>query len=191
MSPHVELLARRLAERAPRELDAPAREEAAVAAILAPLAGENALQLLLIRRSSREHDPWSGHMALPGGRRDPGDADLRATAAREALEETGIDLAGARFLGRLDDLRPIRQSERSLSVRPFVYWAAEQPRLRPNHEVAEAFWVSVADLRSAAGDADVQHRGATLRVAAYVIDGRVIWGMTQRVIAALLELAPG
>ena len=65
------------------------------------------LDLLLIKRARSERDPWSGHMALPGGRRDPEDRDLEATASRETLEETGLDLAGVGTpLGRLDLLTP-------------------------------------------------------------------------------------
>ena len=65
--------------------------QAAVAAILRESEGK--LELLLIRRSSRASDPWSGQMALPGGRRDPSDPSLRQTAIRETLEEVGLDLA--------------------------------------------------------------------------------------------------
>src|SRR5262245_28580055 len=54
--------------------------------------GRADLGVLLIKRAKREGDPWSGHMALPGGRRDPKDASLIETAAREAREETGVDL---------------------------------------------------------------------------------------------------
>lgn len=50
-------------------------------------------EALFIKRSARQADRWQGHVALPGGRRDPEDADDRATAARETAEEVGIDLS--------------------------------------------------------------------------------------------------
>lgn len=190
MSSAIDILAQRLTERSPLDLDLPPSAQAAVALILAPSATPPALQVLLIQRSQRADDPWSGHMALPGGRRDLLDIDLCATAVREAREETGVELSDARLLGRLDDLRPIRQSERLLAVRPFVYWLPREPQLRCSAEVAATVWVEFPLLRSAAGEADVEHRGARLRVRTYSVDGRIVWGMTQRVLAALLELLP-
>src|SRR4029450_1300778 len=79
---------------------APAR--AAVAVVLRPGAADSA-ELLLIERARKAGDPWSGHMALPGGRHDPEDVELRSTAERETLEEVGIDLRGGELLGQLED----------------------------------------------------------------------------------------
>src|SRR5213596_3679172 len=50
-------------------------------------------ELLMIKRADAEGDPWSGHIACPGGRMEPGDHDLEQTAIRETWEETGVDLA--------------------------------------------------------------------------------------------------
>src|SRR6185295_3323821 len=66
-------------------------DRAAVAAILRESATD--LEALLIRRAEREDDPWSGHMAFPGGRRGAADRDIEETARRETLEEIGLDLA--------------------------------------------------------------------------------------------------
>jgi len=163
-------------------------DQAAVAVILTASAERETLDLLLIQRAEFEGDPWSGHMALPGGRRDPEDVDLRATVLREAREETGVELGSARLLGRLDDLRPIRRSERALAVRPFVYWSAERPKLLLSDEVADALWVPLSSLRRSATHTSVQHRGEALHVPAFMIDRRAVWGMTQRVLAGLLDL---
>lgn len=190
MSTSIDTLAQRLSERQPLDLDLPVSAQAAVAVILTPCAQPGIQQLLLIRRSQRADDPWSGHMALPGGRRDPQDGDLCATAVREAREETGVELEGARLLGRLDDLRPIRQSDRLLAVRPFVYWVPHEPQLHSSDEVAATLWVPLPKLRCAAGEAQVEHRGERLRVRAFTVEDRIVWGMTQRVLASLLELVP-
>src|SRR6186713_2279177 len=123
-----------LAQARSRELEQPRR--AAVALVLAPSsAGEATLSLLLVRRSEREGDPWSGHMALPGGHAHPEDADLLHTARRETLEEVGVDLAGAELLGQLDDVSPMRSSD--MAVRPFVFWAPFQQPATLSAEVAE------------------------------------------------------
>ena len=67
----------------------PGTREAAVAAILRP--GPQP-EMLFILRASKDGDPWSGHMAFPGGHRESSDASLRATAERETWEEIGLDL---------------------------------------------------------------------------------------------------
>lgn len=168
-----------------RELEQPRR--AAVALVLAPSsAGEARLSLLLVRRSEREGDPWSGHMALPGGHEHPEDADLLHTARRETLEEVGVDLGGAELLGRLDDVSPMRSSD--MAVRPYVFWATEQPGVTLSSEVAEVLWVPLDALASdeLRTTREVEVRGATLRVPAYVIDERVVWGMTYHLLERLL-----
>ncbi len=64
-------------------------------------------ELLVIKRSEAEHDHWSGHMALPGGRVEPEDESLLATAARETFEEVGLDLgAGGEAIARLGTVKP-------------------------------------------------------------------------------------
>ena len=87
-------------------------KRAAVAAVLRP--GSNGPEVLLIRRAEHPNDPWSGHMAFPGGREDPCDADLFGTAVRETLEEVALDLTtNAALLGTLDDLPAVARGKRT------------------------------------------------------------------------------
>ena len=88
---------RALRDHRPQVADAPDARPAAVALVL--LEGPQGLELILIKRAERGDDPWSGQIALPGGRYEGGDRDLEATAVRETSEETGVDLAGAERLG--------------------------------------------------------------------------------------------
>jgi len=154
---------------------------AAIALILLEL--EGTLELLLIERATREGDPWSGHMALPGGHRDATDSDLGATAERETLEEVGLDLRlhGER-VGRLTDTTPVRGVP--LAVRPYVYLLVERPTLFLSSEVRKALWVPVAPLISGA-----RHTTHTLvrgdqrfEFPAWDIDGHRVWGLTYRVL---------
>jgi len=176
-----------LAQAPSLELQQPRR--AAVALVLAPAtpAASSPVSVLLLRRSEREGDPWSGHMALPGGHAQPEDADLLDTARRETLEEVGIDLETAELLGRLDDVSPMRSSD--MTVRPFVFWAHAQQSVTLSSEVAEVLWVPLDALASDAlrSTRDVEVRGSTLRVPAYVIDERVVWGMTYHLLERLLK----
>ncbi|NND67690.1 MAG: CoA pyrophosphatase, partial [Halioglobus sp.] len=79
------------------------KKRSAVAMVLSVQGGE--LHILMIKRAEREGDPWSGHMAFPGGRMDPGDTHAFAAALRETEEEVGLQLvAEEEYLGRLSDL---------------------------------------------------------------------------------------
>jgi 8-oxo-dGTP pyrophosphatase MutT (NUDIX family) len=154
---------------------------AAIALILLDL--DASLELLLIERATREGDPWSGHMALPGGHRDAADPDLAATAERETLEEVGIDLqARGERLGRLSDCTPIRGVP--IAVRPFVYLLPARPPLLLSAEVRQALWVPVAALLSGSGQATytLSRGDQRLELPAWNIDGRLVWGLTYRVL---------
>jgi 8-oxo-dGTP pyrophosphatase MutT (NUDIX family) len=163
---------------------------AAVALLLRVRGGE--VELLLIRRAEREGDPWSGHMALPGGRWQPGDANLAVTAARETREEVGIDLwRHGRRLGELDELAPRSARIPGIVVSPFVYHLTGGPEPRPNHEVQAAIWVRVDELLHPDAAIEYLHDladGGTLAFPAYDARGQVVWGMTHRILAGFLEL---
>jgi ADP-ribose pyrophosphatase YjhB (NUDIX family) len=102
-----------------------APRRAAVALVLR--GGTEGPELLVIKRSEAERDHWSGHLALPGGRAEPEDESLLATALRETFEEVGIDLrAGGEVLARLGTVKPQSPYVPRISVTPFV--VAAPPR---------------------------------------------------------------
>ncbi len=149
-------------------------------------------ELLFIRRAERVGDPWSGHVAFPGGRRDVVDASLEATARRETREELALDLdVDARLLGVLDDIRPRSAALPSIAVRPFVF-ALERPvELVPNDEVHSTFWMPISELRDPASAAEhvFDRGGARLRFPAYRRGDDLVWGLTERIVTQLLALA--
>lgn len=164
----------------------PAR--AAVAVTLRPGLGES-LELLLIRRAEREGDPWSGQIALPGGRWSPNDTSLLHTALRETWEETGLDLSQAGLvLGTLDELRPRTATLPSIIITPVVVALEVAPPLVLSDEVADAFWVSLDVLRDPARtrESHVRVRGATWHVPSFVLGEHVVWGLTERILRQLL-----
>jgi 8-oxo-dGTP pyrophosphatase MutT (NUDIX family) len=186
-------LERALAER-PGALapDDGAPRRAAVAIVLRNAGGE--IELLLIKRSEREDDPWSGHIALPGGRHDPTDATLQDTAVRETREETGVDLArDGIVLGTLDELRPRSTMLPSIIVTPYVAVVRADVALETSDEVASAFWVPLSQLEDplSAVQAEVTARGATWKVSSYQLAGHTVWGMTERILNNLLVLLAG
>jgi 8-oxo-dGTP pyrophosphatase MutT (NUDIX family) len=165
-------------------------KRAAVAIVFRRVA-EHDIELLLIKRSEREGDPWSGQIALPGGRREPADATLQDTAIRETREETGIDLArDGIVLGMIDELRPRSQGLPSIIVTPFVAVVRADVPIETSDEVALAFWVPLASLSdpSVAVESEVTARGATWRVPSWDLGGHIVWGMTERILRNLLLL---
>ena len=162
---------------------------AAVAVILHD--GDEGLEALFIQRAVRAGDTWSGQIAFPGGRRDPGDADLRATAIRETMEEVGVDLSAAEPLGVLDDLYPRTPVLPPVVVRPFVFALTARPTIVVGPEVQDAFWVSFRALQAPAarGEVIVDHPGIPRRVLpAYTLGNRTIWGMSERILTPLISL---
>jgi 8-oxo-dGTP pyrophosphatase MutT (NUDIX family) len=162
--------------------------QAATALVLA--AGPDDVEVAIIERSQRAGDRWSGHLALPGGRRDDVDATLADTAAREAREEVGLDLG--RPLGCIAAHRA--------RIRPGVVacyaFALDQPlAMTPQpREVANAWWVPLGELTDPANATTIRHTG--VRFPAIDVHGRALWGLTLKTLehfAALaeVELATG
>lgn len=159
---------------------------AAVALVLAP--GDAGLDLLFIKRAEYASDPWSGQIALPGGRREPDDETLWHTAARETREETGIELlASARLLGTLDEIHPRTPVLPPIVVRPYVALLTQRPPLTLSAEVAMAFWAPLAALQhpGAAVTATVLVRGGEMDVPSIRHGEFTIWGMTERILRSL------
>ena len=156
-------------------------------------------EMLVIKRSVSERDHWSGHLALPGGRVEAGDASLLATAVRETFEEVGVNLEdGGEVLGRLGVVEPKSPLAPRVSVAPFVAVAPAEyhvrrdgevtPPLVLSEEVAAAFWVPVAALRSG-GRSEVfkmVFAGVEREWPAYPSEHGPIWGITERILTEFL-----
>lgn len=158
-------------------------------------------ELLVIKRSESERDHWSGHLALPGGRAEPEDASLAATAVRETFEEVGLDLAaGGEVIGRLETVRPQSPLAPRVAVTPFVavapaeYHVTEEGGaargLDLSAEVAAAFWVPVSELKSGgrSGVFRMVFAGAEREWPAYPSQHGPIWGITERILTEFLSL---
>jgi 8-oxo-dGTP pyrophosphatase MutT (NUDIX family) len=189
--PEVRRLAHALAGRTAQrhELDDPIRR--AAVALLLRLGEAGALELLLIKRAVYASDPWSGHVALPGGRQEPGDATLLHTAIRETREEVGVDIAGRGLvLGVLDELGPSTPRLPPLTILPHVAVIEREVPLTLSHEVAEAFWVPMARLRDPAASREVDLDLATgvRRVRSLSYQEHIIWGLTERILRQFFAL---
>ncbi len=148
-------------------------------------------ELLFIKRAEYPGDPWSGQIAFPGGREEPGDSSLADTATRETREETGIDLQrDGTFIGTLDDLRPRIMRLPDVIVRPYVVLLDHYEPLILSHEVALAFWIPLPALKQAESwrDTQILARGIQINARAFHHEGNIIWGMTERILGQLLAL---
>ncbi len=159
--------------------------QAAVAVILKLDKGHT--EALFILRASHEGDPWSGHMAFPGGHRDPGDDQLRHTAERETLEEIGLDLnIHSRFIGEIDAVRANpRGRNLDMIVTPFVYLLENvDVSMTANYEVADILWGSLNDMHSgnALTTGEFQVQGEHHRFPGYDVHGQIVWGLTYRML---------
>ena len=187
---HVSRLESQLKSRSPAEVDDPIARRAAVAILIRHGDGDEP-ELFFIQRAEYEGDPWSGHVAFPGGREESGDGSLVETAIRETFEETGLDLrARAELLGVLDDLRPRHVRLPPVVVRPFVFLVYDEGEPVLSSEVAGAFWVPLSVLldRSVWRDARVRAGDAEISRFAFHHEGYVVWGMTERILSGLLGL---
>lgn len=182
--PEIVRVARLLAGRAPAaaERDEPFHE-AAVALVLYP--GDDELEVLFIKRATRADDPWSGQIALPGGRRHEGEDSLMRTAMRETSEEIGLNLEShGLLLGALDEVRPRNPLLPPIIVRPYVFAIRSRPEFVLNEEVAETFWVPLRRVFDPARrrEVTINIQGTHLQRSAIMIDEHVIWGMTESIL---------
>ena len=183
----VNTVRRCLAGSYPRRIKEIGTDEAAVAAVLVG-SGTNSPDLLLIKRARRDDDPWSGHMAFPGGRRDAADTGLVETACRETLEETGVVLRHEWVLGGLDDIRPMGPGLPRVIVRPFVFLLDDMPDVVTNFEVDLFVWVNLSDLPGLSCTSTVIVDGIAITVPAYQVGPHVVWGLTERILKSFIDL---
>ena len=140
-------------------------------------------RLLVVKRSEKESDPWSGHWALPGGRWQEGDEDLGATLRREVLEETGIDIGSATPIGWFGPFSPTNRPELKVNVLAVI--VDSRPEVKLGEELTDYRWVEVRSMgvefrrvMTSFGQRDVE---------AFVSGDVLIWGLTARIIRALMD----
>jgi len=193
--PRFWVLSEALASYAGDANDPPVMEGSYVQASVAlVLRARESLEVLLIKRAKSERDPWSGHMALPGGRRDETDADLLRTAIRETREETGVDLdVGGKPLGRLDDVAPSSPRLPKLTITPYVFGVAASVEASvASREVESIHWITVSALSepSTRSTIEIPLPGGPRSFPSFLVDGEHVWGLTYRILERFLQLYP-
>lgn len=165
------------------------RMEAAVSLVIR---ASERLEILIIKRATHDRDPWSGHMALPGGRWEPGDSGLLGTATRETLEETGIDLeAHGRPLGRLDDVAPASPRLPPMRVAPFVFGVpAHVDAAVTSYELESVHWIPIDRLRETSTTVRIHFSDFSKTFPSYGVGDEHVWGLTHRILTGFLERYP-
>lgn len=140
-------------------------------------------QVLFVNRAEKPTDPWSGQTALPGGKRNPEDRDMKETVVRETMEETGINLLdGCRFLGAMEPLRSTQKPE--MQILPFVVLQEKEQAIKLNEELTGYFWIPIKELAKHTGTV----KSSFGEQPAYIIEKQIIWGLTYRIMHKLLSL---
>lgn len=185
----IEEISKALTAHPARIIEPGERVHSAVAIILRETS--TGLDVLFIERSTNENDYWSGQIAFPGGKFESGDGSLRHTAERETLEELGLELSTARFLGRLSDISP---AGLPVVVSCFVYALERLPVLHLNHnEVADAFWFPFCEIGNPSRNLQVKFMfRKRLRIfpALRLICGKKppLWGISYRLLRNLYKI---
>ena len=181
----LELIRSRLAEHEPSfSKPGPQTREAAVAIVLRQQ--PTGPEVLFIQRAEKEGDPWSGHMAFPGGHRDPQDNGYVHAAMRETHEEIDLRLEHGHHLGALDHhVAQPRGRVLDMIIAPHVFEIEGDPVFTPNYEVADVVWAPVRDLAR-----NVLHDTVTMPMQGQptvfngyrLSGGHFVWGLTYRVL---------
>ncbi len=172
-----------IAEKLSKMLNPVSEEQDADAAVALLLKTVNQdFKVLFVKRVENPTDPWSGQMALPGGKRDSKDKDLKQTVVRETSEETNINLLHrCRFLGVMETLRSTQRPD--MKILPFVILLEHEPSIKLNEELEGFVWISLEEL--------VRHKG-TVKFSfgespAYIVRNSVIWGLTYRILERFIN----
>ena len=168
----------------------PLEGHAAVALIVDTARSTQDPEIVFIERATHQGDPWSGHVAFPGGRCESEDPGPSATAMRETREEIGVDLSAGHLLGRLDDLQGRRSHQ--LVVSCFVYALNGTGPFQLNHEVADVLALPVSRLLDPIHWTEVHYQawGGMVFPGINLGEGdeRVIWGLTYRFLERFFTL---
>ena len=187
--PSIEQIRSRLSDPAP-PASAPAARRASVAIVLAGESGHRSV--CFVERARRPGDPWSGDVAFPGGWAKHEEESLRAAAMRETHEEIGLPLADSHHVGDVAPMQLSRFHSPMGIIGASVFYVGEsRPSLHlEQREIAHAFWVPIAHLHDPDNRAVVRwsRSGPPRPRPAIEFDGRVIWGLTYRILVRFSHL---
>ncbi len=156
------------------------------AAVLVVLSEFPSGDCVLLTKRADHLSSHSGEIAFPGGKWEPGDEDLKATALRESHEEVGLMPGLVEVLGEL----PLNMTRYKTQVTPYVGRVGSDVQLKANKDELDTyFWVPINFFaENSCLRIDVfNHFGVEVRVPAYQFGEHIIWGVTARILVDLLD----
>ena len=162
----------------------PKQEANAAVAIMLKPTRQN-MKILFVKRIENPRDPWSGQIALPGGRFKGIDGNTLRSVIREVDEEVGLKLSANAIVGMLDVISPSNMPE--LNVVPYVAVLEKEDELKLGEEISYAFWAPVSELQKSSVKVNIKS-GRPKTVKAYRYGGETIWGMTAKLIEKLITI---
>lgn len=144
--------------------------------------------ILLLRRKKTHYDPWSGHFAFPGGKRDPGDTTIFHTCLRETLEETGIAL-DHKLLERQLPVTPAgRNVMAPIQVQPYLFVLSERPEVVvETAEIDNYVWIDVHDFTNTERHKIVEVLPSLARPV-FPLQDYYLWGFTYGLMCSILDM---
>ncbi|MBI4220538.1 MAG: CoA pyrophosphatase [Chloroflexi bacterium] len=143
---------------------------------------------LVLTRRSMQVQNYKGHIAFPGGSREPEDASLTATAVRESVEELGVGATSIEVWGDLDTVYTLD----GMPVTPFTGRLSPDALLKPDaREVGSILAIPVSELIRPGAERDESRLvdGRVISRPTYSYNGNVVWGATARILAQLIPIA--
>ena len=163
---------------------------AAVALVFRVQGGD--IELLFMQRAIHPNDPWSGHIAFPGGACEVEDQHTLATALRETHEELGLNLTESEWFGGLDyAYGPVIDQDKRVCLAPHVFLVKQNQSLILNEEAQDAFWIPITRLVLQEHIRTFPHKELP-NFTMYGIDLGIhsvplLWGLTLRVLYDFFE----
>lgn len=150
------------------------------------------LEVGYIIRAENPNDRWSGHIAFPGGRREPIDKNDLDTAIRETKEEIGLDLTTQNHIGSLSDVQARKKHQMlPFFLKPHVFSMSQEVfnqqkiQLHPD-EVADLLWIRVADIIKVENQTEYETEGYKLPAIQFP-KNKKLWGLTYLLTLDLLK----
>ena len=138
--------------------------------------------ILLLRRKKVSGDPWSGHFALPGGKRESGDASLLETCLRETHEETGIELSANDLEKSVEASYAGSCLNASVLVQPYLFCLSDRPEVQIEPSEIESYhWLDLASFRDYAAHVEAEMLPARM-YPVFPLKDYYVWGFTYKLL---------